>query len=291
MEDEVSSLAHLPSSVRVLETPAAAYEHLDFNLANPIFQDVRVRRAIQMAINTCAIIEQALHMPNCSRLADQVEPPPSLVYDPNIHPAPYNPTAARKLLVQAGWLPGKQGLLFRHGQSFTIRLVTTDANPLRSSAAGRIRQDLLAVGISVQIMYYPLGTFFAVYSRGGILATGAYDLAMFGYQNSPEPDDEFAVFDSSQIPTVDHPGLGNYGRIDDPVIDQTLLQGRNTIIFAERVKFYHQFLERLAEQVYIIPLYTGLNIMTVSDKLQNVIPNPNAVANNWNISDWRKGSS
>ncbi len=291
MEDEVSSLAHLPSSVRVLETPAAAYEHLDFNLANSIFQDVRVRRAIQMAIDKCAIIEQVLHIPDCSRLAGQVEPPPSLVYDPNIHPAPYDPTAARKLLVQAGWLPGKQGLLFRHGQSFTIRLVTTDANPLRSAAAERIRQDLLAVGISVQIMYYPLGTFFAVYSRGGILATGAYDLAMFGYQNSPEPDDEFAVFDSSQIPTVDHPGLGNYGHVNDPVIDLALVQGRNTIIFAERVKFYHQFLERLAEQVYIIPLYTGLNIMTVSDKLQNVIPNPNVVANNWNISDWRKGSS
>ncbi len=288
MEDELSSLAHLPSGVQLRETPAAAYEHLDFNLAHPIFQDVRVRRAIQMAINKCAIIEQALRMPDCSRIADQVEPPPSLVNDPNISPPPFDPDAAKELLAQAGWLPGQHGLLYRHGQPFTLRLVTTDANSLRASAARLIQRDLLAVGISIQVLYYPLNTFFAVYNRGGILATGAYDLATFGYQNSPEPDDEYAVFDSSQIPTADQPGLGNYGRVNDPVIDQALQQGRNTVIFAERVKFYHQFLERLADQVYIIPLYTGVNSMTVSDKVQNVIPNPNVVANNWNISNWRK---
>ena len=290
IEDELSSLADLPSSVHVEETPAAAYEHLDFNLANPLFQDVRVRRAIQMAINKCAIIEQVLRMPNCARRADQVEPPPSPVYDLSISAAPYDPGAARKLLAQAGWLPDQHGLLQRDGQPLTLRLVTTEDNALRAAAAALIRQDLLAVGISVKVLYYSLNSFFAIYTRGGILATGAYDLAMFGYQNSPEPDDEYAVFDSSQIPSDTQPGLGNYGRVNDPVIDQALQQGRDTVVFTDRVKFYHQFLERLADQVYIIPLYTGLNIMTVSDTVQNVIPNPNVVINNWNISGWRKQS-
>ncbi|HZU70161.1 MAG TPA: peptide ABC transporter substrate-binding protein [Ktedonobacteraceae bacterium] len=289
MEDDLSSLVHLPAGVQLRETPAASYEHLDFNLARPIFQDVRVRRAIQMAINRCAIIEQALHMPDCSRLADQVEPPPSLVYDSSIASAPFDPHMARQLLAQAGWLSGQHGLLYRHGQPFALRLVTTASNPLRAAAARRIQQDLLAAGISIQILYYPLNTFFGLYNQGGILATGAYDLAMFGYQNSPEPDDEYAVFDSSQIPTADQPGLGNYGRVKDPIIDQALQQGRNTVGFAGRVKFYHQFLERLADQVYIIPLYTGLNIMTISATVRNVVPNPNVVENNWNISEWRKG--
>ncbi len=286
MEDELPRLGHMPSDVMLLKTPAATYEHLDFNNARPIFQDVRVRRAIEMAIDRCRIIKNVLHEPGCSRLATQVEPLPSLVYDASIQAGSYDPATAKKLLTQEGWLPGPQGILTRHGQQFVIRLVTTADNPLRTAVAEEIQQDLLAVGIRVEIAYYAPGTFFGVYTKGGILATGAYDLAMFGYVDSPDPDDEYAAFHSSQIPSAQEPDMGNYARVADPVIDQALTSGRNTVAFAARVKFYHQFLERLTSQVYIIPLYVGLNIMTVNSRLQNVLPNADPVANNWNMADW-----
>lgn len=286
MEYELPGLAHLPAHVKLLETPAAAYEHLDFNLSNPVFQDVKVRRAIQLAINKCAIIQDVLHMPNCSRLASQVEPLPSPYYDSTIRPGAYDPATARELLSQAGWLPGANGVLTRNGRPFSIRLATTADNPLRAAAAQRIQHDLLAVGIQVKIQYYDLGVFFAVYTRGGVLATGAYDVAMFGYLNAPDPDDEYAAFHSSQIPAADHPNLGNYGRVRDSIIDQALSQGRNTVPFADRLKCYHRFLERLADQVYLIPLYVGVTIMTVDDRLHNILPNPDSVINNWNIGDW-----
>jgi len=43
-------------------------------------------------------------------------------------------------------------------------------------------------------------------------------------------------------------------------------------LVAARVTFYHQFLERLAAQVYSIPHYTELHIMSVSANVHNVIP-------------------
>jgi len=286
-EYNLALLAHLPAGVSILQTPAAAYEHLDFNNANPLFRDVRVRRAISLAIDKCGLINDILHTPDCStRLASQVEPLPSPVYDASIHASQYDVHAARALLAQAGWLPNAQGLLTKHGQPFSIRLVTTADNPLRTAVAEKIRHYLLAVGIQVELRYYSLGTFFAVYNRGSILATGAFDLAMFTYANGPEPDDEYSAYHSSQIPNADNPNLGNYARVNDPIIDQALTQGRNTLLFADRVKFYHQFLERLADQVYIIPLYTEVNIMTVNEHVQNVLPNPNSSDNNWNIGDW-----
>jgi len=286
MEYELPGLTPLSGHAHLLETAAASYEHLDFNLANPIFQDVNTRRAIQMAIDKCAIAREVLHMPDCARVADQVEPLPSLYNDTTIAPGAYDPTAARKLLAQAGWLPNAQGMRVKQGQPFVIHLVTTTDNPIRAAAAALIQRDLQAVGIQVQTHYYPLSLFFALYSRGGILATGAFDLAMFGYQNSPEPDDEYGVFHSSQIPTPAQPDLGNYGRVQDPTIDQNLTLGRYTVPFAQRVQAYHHLLEQLASQVYLIPLYTGVNIITISDRAQDVLPNPDALKNNWNIADW-----
>ncbi len=256
MEYQLPLLAHHSSSVRIVQTATAAYEHLDFNNANPLFSDVRVRRAIQMAIDKCALLTSILHAPNCDRAVSQVEPLPSLVYDATIPASVYNPVAAKALLAQAGWLPNAHGIVVRHGQPFRIRLVTTADNPLRAAIAQQVQRDLRAIGIQVTIAYYSLSTFFGIYTRGGILATGNYDMSLFTYANGPEPDDEYGVYHSSQIPSATNPYLGNYGRVRDAIIDRSLTAARNTVIFADRVTYYHQFLARLADSgLYHTPLH------------------------------------
>lgn len=286
MEYDLPALAHLPSAVRLVEGQTAAYAHLDFNNARPLFQDVRVRRAVQMAIDKCALLKVALHQSDCSRSVSQVEPLPSLVYDTAIQPGVYNPAQAKALLAQAGWQLDGHGRLTRNGQPFNIRLVTTSNNPLRAAVARMIQHYLGVLGIQVTIATYPLGQFFAVYGRGGILATGAYDLALFTYANGPEPDDEYATYHSSQIPSTTQPDLGNYARVNDPIIDKALTSARYTVSFLAKVQYYHQFLERMADQAYVIPLYTDVNILTVNTHVRGIIPNPNAAENTWNISDW-----
>jgi peptide/nickel transport system substrate-binding protein len=285
-ENEMPLLASLPPGIQVQMTSASAYEHLDFNLARPLLQDLRVRQAFQLVIDRCGILRDVLHTSDCARLVDQVEPAPSLVNDTTIHAPGYDPQAARQLLAAAGWVPGADGRLSKQGQPFVVYLVTTSGNAQRAAVAKRLQQELSALGIQVKLAFYDLSAFFGVYSRGGILATGVYDLALFGYANAPEPDDEYTVFHSSQIPSAAHPDLGNYGRIVDPMIDQALVQGRSTASFAARVQAYHRFLKRLASQVYLIPLYTEVNILVIRTDVGNVLGNPNTLANNWNSADW-----
>jgi peptide/nickel transport system substrate-binding protein len=278
--------SRLPATMRLQVTSAAAYEHLDFNLAHPLWQDLRVRQALELAIDRCGLLRDIVHASGCARVADQVEPPPSLVNDSTIHAPAYNPQQARQLLAQAGWVPGTDGKLYKQGQPFVVSLATTTDNVTRSAVAARIEQELDALGIQVKLAFYDPGTFFGVYSRGGILATGNYDLALFGYADAPEPDDEYTVFHSSQIPDSAHPDLGNYGRVADSIIDQALTQGRDTVSFPQRVQAYHRFLERVASQAYLIPLYTAVNTLLVSTRVKNVLGNANTLGNNWNIADW-----
>ncbi|MGH2506448.1 MAG: peptide ABC transporter substrate-binding protein [Ktedonobacteraceae bacterium] len=285
-EDDLATLGPLLAPLRVQTSSAAAYEHLDFNLAQPFFQDLKVRQAMQLALDRCGILRNILHTSDCTRLLDQVEPQPSLVYDPSLHLPGYDPGKARSLLAAAGWLPAANGLVYKQGQPLVVRLVTTTGDALRAAVARSLQENLRAVGIQVQLTFYNLSTFFGVYTRGGILATGAYDLALFGYANSPEPDDEYAVFHSSQIPDAAHPDLGNYGRIADPIIDQSLADCRTMEPFAARQQAYQHFLARLVQEVYIIPLYTAVNVLIVKNNLRNIIGNPDTVKNNWNIADW-----
>lgn len=290
-EDDAAALGQLPTQFREQTSSAAAYEHLDFNLAQPLFQNLDVRQAVQLAVDRCGILRNALRLSDCTRLVDQVEPPPSLVYDPSLHLPNYDPNKAKSLLAAAGWLPGANGLVYKQGQPFVVHLVTTADNPQRAAVARSIQQNLRAVGIQVQLSFYDLSTFFGVYTRGGALATGAYDLALFAYANSAEPDEEYAVFHSSQIPDASHPGLGNYGRVSDSILDQALVDGRTTVQFGARQQAYQRFLARLVQEVYVVPLYTALDILIVRHGLENIVGNPDTVKNNWNIADWWIGHS
>jgi peptide/nickel transport system substrate-binding protein len=285
-DDDRAALAHLPASIHVQTIATAAYEHLDFNLSHPLLQDSNVRQAMQLAIDICTLIRTTLHTSDCARRATQVEPQPSLFYDASIAASRYDPAAARQLLARAGWHPDAHGMLTKQGQALTLHLATTTQSPLRLLIAQTIQRYLHAIGIQVKIETYSLNRFFDIYTKGGILATGAFDLALFTYANSPEPDDEYNVFHSSQIPDTSHPEAGNYGRVHDAIIDQALTQGRSSTAFSERVAAYHRFLQRLANQVYVIPLYTDTNSMTIAASVHNVIPNANPSMNTWNIADW-----
>lgn len=285
-DDDRAALTHLPSSTHVQTIATAAYEHLDFNLARPLLQNSNVRQAIQLAIDTCTLIRTTLHTSDCTRRATQVEPLPSLFYDASIAPGRYDPATARQLLARADWHPDAQGMLTKQGQELTLQLVTTTQSPLRLLIAQAIQRYLHTIGIQVKIETYSLNRFFDIYTKSGILATGAFDLALFTYANSPEPDDEYNVFHSSQIPDASHPEAGNYGRVHDAIIDQALAQGRNSVVFTERVAAYHRFLQRLANQVYVIPLYTDINSMTIDASVHNVVLNANPSMNTWNIADW-----
>jgi peptide/nickel transport system substrate-binding protein len=285
-DDDLGTLTHLPSSLHVQTITTAAYEHLDFNLSRPLLQDSNVRQAIQRAIDICTLIRTTLHTSDCARRTTQVEPQPSLFYDASITASRYDPVAARQLLAHGGWHPDAHDMLTKRGQVLTLHLATTAQSPLRLLIAQEIQRYLHAIGIQVKIETYSLNRFFDIYTKNGILATGAFDLALFTYANSPEPDDEYNVFHSSQIPDTSHPEAGNYGRVHDTIIDQALAQGRSSMAFTERVTAYHRFLQRLANQVYVIPLCTDTNSMTIDASVHNIILNANPSMNTWNIDEW-----
>ncbi|MDR2727471.1 MAG: peptide-binding protein, partial [Deltaproteobacteria bacterium] len=127
-----------------------SYTYLGYNLAHPLFADVRVRRALTYAIDRQAIIGGVL--------LGQGEPtagpfvPGTWAYNDKLKPHPHDPDMARRLLAEAGWIAaGRDGLLHKDGKSFSFTILTKQGNDQRIKAAIIIQSQLRAVGIDVRI--------------------------------------------------------------------------------------------------------------------------------------------
>jgi ABC-type transport system substrate-binding protein len=98
--------------------------------------DVRVRQAINMAINKERIV-QILN--GRAKVANQVLPPAMPGYDQSYKGYPYDPAQAKKLLADAGLADGFSAELY---------VMNTDPQPRIAQA---IQQDLAAIGIEADI--------------------------------------------------------------------------------------------------------------------------------------------
>ncbi len=270
---------------------AIGYEHVDFNLQNPVLQDINVRKAVEQAIDRCKLITSLLHE-KCSDLAvDELEPPPHPDADPSIKELPFDLNAAKADMQAAGWtINGSNSPATKDGKPFpTLNLVTTSGNPLRQNTIELIKGALAQIGIPVNIdgQLYPAGTLFGDFASGGILATGKYDLALFAYVEGLDSDGNlYGSFHSTQIPTAQDPAGGNYSRVNDPKVDQLLDQGRTTIDVAKRSQIYKDLQKYIVQQVYTIPLYLRPNITLTDAKIGNYFDNPTSQGNPWNVGEW-----
>ena len=129
---------------------------------NP-FQDVRVREAIDLAIDRKALAEVA--MEDLGKPVNQMVTPSIFGYNKSLAERKYDPAAARKLLADAGYPNG-----FRVQFSFT-----QDRLPGDQQVGTSIAQMLAAIGIDAQANAQPAAVFFPARTRG------EYSMSMSGW--------------------------------------------------------------------------------------------------------------
>jgi peptide/nickel transport system substrate-binding protein len=125
-------------------------------------QDVRVRQAINYAVNKEAITK--IVMRGTMAAASQGSTPVTFGYNPTLMPYPYDPAKARALLKEAG---------ITRGLKLTAEVVTSGL-PGDSGFLALVQQDLRAVGIDIDIR----STLFPDWLRK--YNTNTFDVEMFG---------------------------------------------------------------------------------------------------------------
>ncbi len=283
------------SKYRVTVQPAYFYEHMELNESGAL-KDVRLREALQYAIDKHALIRDlfpTLKNPD-NFVMNTVFPNVSPFVNKSIPISPYNPALAKQLLKQAGYATDYNG----PGKHLSLRFATTNA-PVREKDFQILSRYWANVGIHVSPTFAsgsPSANngLFSPYNLNGLLYQRRYDIALFAYSTYPDPQESEPNFLPQYIPTAAKHGSGeeNYNGITDPVQANLLIQARHTLDVAQRHALFNQWQQRVASQVFWIPLYTRTNITVDDGKIGNYSPNPTQAGNEWNLYQWYvKGAS
>ncbi len=265
--------------IRVLTTPALEYDHLDFNTRDPILKDPVVRRAMAYAINDdklSKIIYKGLYTP---AYGDQ-SPLNKLYFNPAIESMyPYDPAKAKQILEADGWKPGPDGIRAKDGKRLSFTIVTTAGMKPRELTERVAQYYLRKVGIRLNIENVQADTLFG--RPDGLLNTGKYQIALFAWISSPDPDDVF-LWNSHQFP----PNGENDTYYSNPEVDRLTVAGDSTINLAKREAIYKRIQYDLWRDMPMLSLLNWTAIDAINDRVGGFRPNPTSAGNLWNTQDW-----
>lgn len=250
------------------------YTYLGFNLKHAPFDDIRVRQAINYAIDKQELIDGVL-LGLGETVASPYKPGTRWV-NPQLKPYRYDPARAKELLKAAGFEDHDgDGILDRNGKPLTFEIITNQ-NKQREMSAVLIQRRLKEIGIDVSIRVLEWASFLGRYIK-----TGDFDVVVLGWSLSLDPD-QYSIWHSSQ----NKPGQFNFINYNNPQVDKLLEQGRLELDPKKRMKIYHQFSRILLQDSPIVYLYEGYGLPAIHKRVQG-IDNPAPPAGiGWNSQDW-----
>ncbi|HEX5287212.1 MAG TPA: ABC transporter substrate-binding protein [Polaromonas sp.] len=164
------------ANVQLLEQPGLNIGYLAYNTTKKPFDDVRVRKAINMAIDKKAIIS-AVYLSTGVPATNPI-PPTQWSYNKSIKDDPFDPAAAKKALAAAGYPNG-----------FTTDLwampVQRPYNPNAKRIAELMQADLAKIGVKAEIKSYEWGEY-----RKRMQA-GEHQMGMLGWTGDNGDPDNF----------------------------------------------------------------------------------------------------
>jgi peptide/nickel transport system substrate-binding protein len=264
--------------VRVDASPSYQYEEVVFNTRRTPFSDLTVRRAAASAINWAELARAVYLAVDLPGVTDSF--PGSWSNEPALKHPPFDLAKARALLNADGWKPGPDGIRVKDGKRLTVEFSTVSGIITRANAEVLIQQELHDAGFDVAIHNANASLLFSAYGAGGLLATGKFDMAIYAWTKTPDPDDSDTL-GPDRVP----PKGANYTGLKDAEIGRLQTIGAENYERGPRKKAYVGIQQRIQELLPFQTMVWRANIDAYNDDLRNFRPAP-AVSDFWNAGDW-----
>lgn len=276
--DNYAEAKDLPGKV-VTVVPTSSIECILFNMERPQLQEKAVREALYAALDKQTIIDAlyyGLPTPTESYLPQQ-----SYYYNPNLPDHEYNLEKAAKMLDDAGWMPGADGIREKDGVKLSFSNSTTSGNHLREQAQQFIQQSLAQIGVELTISNLPPAVMW-----GDYWTNSKFDSVIVGlvFTSGTDPD-VTARFHSGEIPAKSGRGSNN-AQFENPELDKLLEEGVKIFDPEARKEIYMEIQELIREELVILPIFQYATVRGRKEGIEGVVPNINVKIDTWNTADY-----
>ena len=262
--------------------------YLDGTNPHPFLSDPAVRRALSLAINRQVLVDAGYGA--AGRTTCNVVPAPAAYASvANESCRTPDPEEANRILDEAGWVRGEDGVRAKDGIRLSV-LYQTSTNSVRQGAQALIKQMWEGIGIETELRNIDAAVFFGADPSSPDTFQKFYaDVQM--YTNSfqgTDPEVYMVGWVCDQSPGPHNQWLGtNVARGCSDEYDALVEQLSITLPGEDRSRIAKRMNDIIVENQFLIPLVWRAGVSARSNSLNGVRMNP-WDSELWNVADWHR---
>jgi peptide/nickel transport system substrate-binding protein len=280
-------------NTEVVSIPGVAIERYYFNLRDPedlsqphpIFGDINVRKAVSMGMDRFTLVDKILE--GYGKVA-VTELDNTNWFNEALEPIPYDPEMAQKLLDEAGWVVGEDGIREKDGQRLSFKHSMTSGVPLRENMQVFFQQNLADIGVEMIIDNYPAATLYGSCADDGVFGRSKFD--MIGFTNFPPGTDlsaewsDFYLTSSVKDCETNPAGTNSWG-YSNPDVDAALECAVTELDTDKRLDCIMEAQQLVYDAYVTLYVYDTLNVYPISNRVEGINPTVFG-AHHYNYRDW-----
>ncbi len=259
--------------------PNATIESVAFNMERPQFKDPAVRKALYHALDKKTIIEALYY--GLPAPTESYMPQQSYYYNPDLPKQEYDPEKAKKVLDEAGWVPGADGIRAKDGVRLSFSNSTTAGNHLREQAQQFMQQSFKDIGVEMTISNLPPAVMW-----GDYWMMSKFDSVVVGINFITGPDPDTSDYFMSTSSGAKGGNGQNTWQYANPEVDRLLKEAGSTFVREERRKLYFKIQEIMRTDLPFLPMYQYATVRGRKKGVEGFLPNINNRIDSWNVNTW-----
>jgi peptide/nickel transport system substrate-binding protein len=252
---QVAKLKSTPG-IKVEESVGLGYSHMTYNMKNPDLAKLQVRQALAQSVDYNAIRKVVLQGQAVSTGSSPVMPVLKDYYDDSIKEYKFDTDAARKLMEEAGYTAGADGMF-----PVTFRLIYSLQDSVTSQWATLVKDSAAKAGIRIELQGTERNTYLAMTNKGD------FDIYAGNFAIMDDPVTNMTL---TYLPG----GVINYSYVDDPKLNDLIAKGAATTDKKEKISLMQDAAKIVRDNVYDNVMYTQNLYFAHSDKWTGFISKP-----------------
>ncbi|NKN37426.1 peptide ABC transporter substrate-binding protein [Agrobacterium sp. a22-2] len=263
----------------VLVVPGSTVESVTFNMEKPQFKELAVRQALYHAIDKATIIDALYY--GLPTPTESYMPQQSFYANPDLPKHEYDPEKSKKILDEAGWVPGSDGIRAKDGVKLSFSNSTTAGNHIREQVQQFMQQSFKDIGVEMTISNLPPAVMWGEYWM-----MSKFDSVVVGidFLTGADPDTS-DYFKSTSIGAKGGAGQNTW-QYANPEVDKLLVDGGQVFVPEERKKIYLRVQEIMRSDLPFLPMFQYSTVRGYKTGAEGIAYNVNVRIDSWNPGSW-----